>query len=83
MKNTLMIASISAAVIAVYIVFFSVPVCVSTAAHRNKIPSSIGICPSFVDTSLEEIRRQFGKRVAVGDGAEVLRMGVGAASWES
>ena len=72
MKRTVTITAVLVSVIAVYIVFFHVQVCVSAAVYRISIPSSIGICPPFVDTKLEEIEDQFGKIVAVGDGSEAV-----------
>lgn len=72
MKRTATITAITVGIVAVYFMFFHIQICVGSASARVSILSSIGVCPPFVNTKLEEIEGKFNEIVAVGDGSDAI-----------
>ena len=63
-----------AGVIAVglYLVFLHIPLCLHSVNMRIRLPSQLGICPPFVERSLNDLRTEFEEQVAVGDDANLI-----------
>ena len=59
--------------IVIVLAIFS-PVCLSAALHRVSLPSSIGVCPPFVNLSLQELEKSFLEQVEIGAPASIIEL---------
>ena len=86
MKHALIVFLVIVVGAASYIVFFSIPTCVTAATKRNSLPTKIGICPPFVELTLGEVKTRFEENVAIGGSPADIKSALGdlatAYSWD-
>jgi len=86
MKRVAIVSVIAVSALVFYGVFLHIPLCVKSASNRISLFSSIGICPTFVETSLDALNGQLLEMLEVGDEAtkiESALTSVGATySWD-
>nr|MBS0019329.1 hypothetical protein [Gammaproteobacteria bacterium] len=80
------VSLIATSVFAFYGVFLKIPLCMKATAKRVSLFSNIGVCPAFVETSLDTLNAELVEALEVGDEAqriESVLAGVGATySWD-
>ena len=72
MRTALVIVLITILAVGAYFAFLHIPLCIHATAERIHLPSRVGVCPPFVDTSLRDLRAEFEGRVKVGDAPSVV-----------
>jgi len=71
-RTVLVISLIAVLAVGTYLMFWHIPLCVHVTAERIQLPSRLGVCPPFVDMSLDDLRAEFEGRVKVGDEPSVV-----------
>lgn len=72
MRRIAIVSLIGIATLVFYGVFLHLPLCVQSTANRFSLFSNIGICPEFVETSLDALNSQLLQMLDVGDGAQKI-----------